>query len=88
MFIDGDFRAIYLNCKIKEIVPFLKSLPKDKKETIALFKKYVNKERNQNVISLSASQAGSKNENGYFFIGRFLFENFCFFEQFIQFLSG
>lgn len=32
MLIDGDFKIKYLNCKIKEMVPFLKKLtPKDKK---------------------------------------------------------
>lgn len=50
MLIEGDFRTKFLNCKINEIVLFLKKLSKNKKEDTALFKKYINKERNQKVI--------------------------------------
>lgn len=50
MLIEGDFRIKFLNCKINEIVLFLKKLSKNKKEDTALFKKYINKERNQKVI--------------------------------------
>lgn len=33
---DEGFKRKYLNCKIKEMVPFLKKLtPKDKKEVVA-----------------------------------------------------
>ncbi len=45
MLIDEEFKTIYLNYKIKEIIPFLKKLtPKDKKEVAAILKKKINKE--------------------------------------------
>lgn len=58
MLIEEDFKAIYLNYKIKEIVPFLKKLtPKDKKEVAVVLKKRINKEWGHNTISVLAALA-------------------------------
>ncbi|AZA92413.1 Uncharacterised protein [Chryseobacterium nakagawai] len=66
MLIDQEFRAIYLNYKIKEIIPFLKKLtPKDKKEVAALLKKHINKEWGHNTISVLAALACSKTKDEY-----------------------
>ncbi|CAH0264179.1 DUF6493 family protein [Chryseobacterium sp. Bi04] len=66
MLIEEGFKAIYLNYKIKEIVPFLKKLtPKDKKEIAALLKKFINKEWGHNSISVLAALACCKTKNEY-----------------------
>lgn len=66
MLIDEQFKAIYLNYKIKEIIPFLKKLtPKDKKEVAAILKKYINKEWGHNTISVLAALACSKTKEEY-----------------------
>lgn len=66
MFIDEGFKTMYLNCKIKEMVPFLKKLtPKDKKEVVALLKKHNNKKLSLNTISVLASLIGCKAGNEY-----------------------
>lgn len=87
MFIDEGFKTIYLNCKIKEMAPFLKKLtPKDKKEVVALLKKHNNKKLSRNTISVLASliccRAGNeyKDKSGYdvipvYFVDEF-FENY------------
>lgn len=66
MLIDEHFKAIYLNYKIKEIIPFLKTLtPKDKKEVAAILKKHINKEWGHNTISVLAALACSKTKEEY-----------------------
>ncbi|PWN62198.1 DUF6493 family protein [Chryseobacterium oncorhynchi] len=66
MLIDEEFRAIYLNYKIQEIVPFLKKLTqKDKKEVAAILKNNINKEWGHNNISVLASLVCSKTKNEY-----------------------
>ncbi|MDW9382290.1 DUF6493 family protein [Chryseobacterium sp. JV558] len=66
MLIDEGFKAIYLNYKIKEIVPFLKKLtPKDKEEIAALLKKHRNKKLSRNTISVLASLICCKAGNEY-----------------------
>ncbi|MGU3373411.1 DUF6493 family protein [Chryseobacterium sp. M5A1_1a] len=70
MLIDAEFRAIYLNYKIKEIVPFLKKLTqKDKKEVASILKNNINKEWGHNNISVLATLACSKTKNEYEKIG-------------------
>lgn len=66
MLIDEQFKAIYLNYKIKEIIPFLKKLtPQDKKEAAAILKKHINKEWGHNTISVLAALACSKTREEY-----------------------
>lgn len=66
MLIEDEFKTIYLNYRIKEIVPFLiKLTPKDKKEVVALLKKYINKEWGHNNISVLAALACSKTRAEY-----------------------
>ena len=66
MLIDEGFKTIYLNYKIKEMVPFLKKLtPKDKKEVVALLRKHRNKKRSCNTISVLASLICCKAGNEY-----------------------
>ncbi|MCJ7934812.1 MAG: DUF6493 family protein [Chryseobacterium sp.] len=66
MLIEEGFKALYLNYKIKEIVPFLTKLtPKDKKEIAALLKKMINKEWGHNSISVLAALACCKTKNEY-----------------------
>ncbi|MBV8326344.1 DUF6493 family protein [Chryseobacterium sp.] len=66
MLIEEEFKAIYLNYKIKEIVPFLKKLtPKDKKEIAALLKKRINKEWGHNSISVLAALTCCTTGNEY-----------------------
>lgn len=66
MLIDEEFKTIYLNYKIKEIIPFLKKLtPKDKKEVAAILKKQINKEWGHNTISVLAALACSKARDEY-----------------------
>lgn len=66
MLIEDEFKTIYLNYRIKEIVPFLiKLTPKDKKEVVALLKKYMNKEWGHNNISVLAALACSKTRAEY-----------------------
>lgn len=66
MLIDEEFRVIYLNYKIKEIIPFLKKLtPKDKKVVAATLKKHINKEWGHNTISVLAALACSKTKDEY-----------------------
>lgn len=67
MLIEDEFKTIYLNYRIKEIVPFLKKLtPKDKKEVVALLKKHMNREWEHNNISVLAGLACCKTRNDYF----------------------
>lgn len=66
MLIDEQFKAIYLNYKIKEIIPFLKKLtPKDKKEVASILKKHINKEWGHNTISVLAALVCSKTKEEY-----------------------
>ncbi|SDJ78865.1 DUF6493 family protein [Chryseobacterium jejuense] len=66
MLIDEEFKTIYLNYKIKEIIPFLKKLtPKDKKEVAATLKKNINKEWGHNTISVLAALVCSKTKDEY-----------------------
>ncbi len=66
MLIDEQFKVIYLNYKIKEIIPFLNTLtPKDKKEVAAILKKHINKEWGHNTISVLAALACSKTKEEY-----------------------
>lgn len=66
MFIAEEFKTIYLNYKIKEIVPFLKKLiPKDKKEVVSILKKHINKEWGHNTISVLAALACSNTKAEY-----------------------
>lgn len=66
MLIEDEFKTLYLNYRIKEIVPFLKKLkPKDKKEIVALLKKYINREWGHNTISLLAALACCKTKNEF-----------------------
>ncbi|WP_276875470.1 DUF6493 family protein [Chryseobacterium joostei] len=70
MLIEEEFRAIYLNYKIKEIVPFLKKLTqKDKKEVASILKNNINKEWGHNNISVLATLVCSKTKNEYEKIG-------------------
>ncbi|MFZ4931192.1 DUF6493 family protein [Chryseobacterium sp. Mn2064] len=66
MLIEDEFKTLYLNYRIKEIVPFLKKLkPKDKKEVVALLKKHIHKEWGHNTISLLAALACCKTKNEF-----------------------
>ena len=66
MLIEDEFKTIYLNYRIKEIVPFLTKLtPEDKKEIVALLKKNINKEWGHNNISVLAALACCKNSSEY-----------------------
>lgn len=66
MLIEEEFKAIYLNYRIREIVPFLKKLTlKDKKEVVALLKKHINKEWGHNNISVLAALTCCKTKNEY-----------------------
>lgn len=66
MLIEDEFKTIYLNYRIKEIVPFLTKLtPEDKKEIVALLKKHINKEWGHNNISVLAALACCKNSSEY-----------------------
>ncbi|CAM2940450.1 hypothetical protein DRF59_09100 [Chryseobacterium flavum] len=66
MLIEEEFKAIYLNYKIKEIISFLKKLtPKDKKEIAVLLKKHINKEWGHNSISVLAALVCCKTKNEY-----------------------
>ncbi|MCS4305501.1 DUF6493 family protein [Chryseobacterium sp. BIGb0232] len=66
MLINEEFKAIYLNYRIKDIIPFLKKLtPKDKQEVAAILKKNINKEWGHNTISVLAALACSKTKEEY-----------------------
>ncbi|MDN3694763.1 DUF6493 family protein [Chryseobacterium tructae] len=66
MLIDEQFKVIYLNYKIKEIIPFLKKLtPKDKRVVAAILKKHINKEWGHNTISVLAALACSTTKEEY-----------------------
>lgn len=66
MLIEDEFKTIYLNYRIKETVPFLKTLtPKDKKEVLALLKIYINREWGHNNISVVAALACCKSKTEY-----------------------
>lgn len=66
MLIEDEFKTIYLNYRIKEIVPFLTRLtPEDKKEIVALLKKHINKEWGHNDISVLAALACCKTSAEY-----------------------
>ena len=66
MLINEEFKAIYLNYKIKEIILFLKKLtPKDKKDVVSILKKHINKEWGHNTISVLAALACSTTKDEY-----------------------
>ncbi|WP_160138946.1 DUF6493 family protein [Chryseobacterium sp. c4a] len=66
MLIEEQFKVIYLNYKIKEIIPFLKNLtPKDRKEVAAILKKHINKEWGHNTVSVLAALACSITKEEY-----------------------
>lgn len=66
MGIEDQFKAIYLNYKIKEIILFLKTLgPKDKEQIAIILKKYLKKDWGHNDVSMLAALACSKNKNEY-----------------------
>lgn len=66
MLIEETFKAIYLNYKIKEIIPFLKKLtPEDKNKVATILKKNINKEWGHNTISVLAALVCSKTKDEY-----------------------
>ncbi|PQA96707.1 hypothetical protein B0A69_01125 [Chryseobacterium shigense] len=66
MLIGDELKAIYLNYRIKEIVPFLIKLsPKEKKETAVILKKFLNKDWGHNHISMLATLACSSTQEEY-----------------------
>lgn len=66
MLIEEEFKAIYLNYKIRELIPFLKKrTPKDKKEIVAVLKKFLKKDWGHNDISMVTALACSKTEAEY-----------------------
>ncbi len=66
MLIEDEFKRIYLNFKIKEIIPFLTKLTsKEKTETAAVLKKSLNKNWGHNPISVLAALACSKTKEEY-----------------------
>jgi hypothetical protein len=66
MLIEDEFKRIYLNFKLKEIVPFLTKLTsKEKKETAAVLKKSLNKNWGHNHISVLAALACSNTKEEY-----------------------
>ncbi|NML70630.1 hypothetical protein HHL23_12550 [Chryseobacterium sp. RP-3-3] len=66
MLIGDELKTIYLNYRIKEIVPFLiKLTPKEKKETAVILKKYLNKDWGYNHVSMLATLACSSTQDEY-----------------------
>lgn len=66
MLIEDELKTIYLNYRIKEIIPFLiKLTPKEKKETAAILKKFLNKDWGHNHISVLAALASSPTPDEY-----------------------
>ncbi|MBL1223461.1 hypothetical protein JET18_21665 [Chryseobacterium sp. L7] len=66
MLIEDELKRIYLNYKIKEIIPFLKKLtPKEKKETAVILKKFLNKDWGHNHVSMLALLASSPTQDQY-----------------------
>lgn len=66
MLIEDELKTIYLNYRIKEIVPFLiKLTPKEKKETAVILKKFLNKDWGHNHVSMLAALACSTHRDEY-----------------------
>ncbi|MCT2561326.1 DUF6493 family protein [Chryseobacterium herbae] len=66
MLIEDELKSIYLNYRIKEIVPFLiKLTPKEKKETAVVLKKFLNKDWGHNHVSMLAALACSTHRDEY-----------------------
>lgn len=66
MLIEEEFKKIYLNFKIKEIIPFLTKLTiKEKREIAAVLKKSLNKNWGHNHISVLTALACSKTKEEY-----------------------
>ncbi|MFP3598376.1 DUF6493 family protein [Chryseobacterium sp. SIMBA_029] len=63
MLIEDEFKAIYLNYKIKEIILFLEKLtPKEKEKIIVILKNSLKKDWGHNTVSMLAALACSKNK--------------------------
>ncbi|KFF11816.1 hypothetical protein IW15_14055 [Chryseobacterium soli] len=63
MLIEGEFKAIYLHDKIKEIILFLEKLiPKEKEKIIVILKNSLKKDRGHNAVSVLATLGCSKNK--------------------------
>lgn|GEM_PF-1975662 len=63
MLIEGEFKAIYLHDKIKEIILFLEKLiPKEKEKIIVILKNSQKKDRGHNAVSVLATLGCSKNK--------------------------
>ncbi|KFF08062.1 DUF6493 family protein [Chryseobacterium luteum] len=66
MLIEDELKAIYLNYKIKEVLPFLiKLTPKEKKEAGAVLKKFLDKDWGHNSISMLTALACSNTQDQY-----------------------
>lgn len=66
MLIEDELKTIYLNYRIKEIIPFLiKLTPKEKRETAAILKKFLNKGWGHNHISMLTALACSRTPDEY-----------------------
>jgi len=66
MLIEEEFKKIYLNFKIKEIIPFLTKLTtKEKREIAAVLKKSLNKNWGHNHISVLTALVCSKTKEEY-----------------------
>ncbi|MDN5476423.1 MAG: DUF6493 family protein [Chryseobacterium sp.] len=66
MLIGDELKTIYLNFRIKEIIPFLiKLTPKEKKETAVILKKFLNKDWGHNHVSMLATLACSSTQEEY-----------------------
>lgn len=66
MLIGDELKTIYLNYRIKEIVPFLiKLTPKEKKETAVILKKFLNKDWGYNHVSMLATLACCSTQEEY-----------------------
>ncbi|PIF44377.1 hypothetical protein CLU96_1343 [Chryseobacterium sp. 52] len=66
MLIGDELKTIYLNYRIKEIVPFLiKLTQKEKKETAVIVKKFLNKDWGHNHISMLTVLACSNTKDQY-----------------------
>ena len=66
MLIEDEFKAIYLNDKIKEIILFLEKLnPKEKEKIIVILKKSLKKDWDHNTVSMLATLACSNNKSEY-----------------------
>lgn len=66
MLIEDELKTIYLNYRIKDIVPFLiKLTPKEKKETAVILKKFLNKDWGHNHVSMLAALACSTHRDEY-----------------------